>query len=276
MAAGSVRCRSVAHGSSTGSLGSTAVGETGCQSVSSRMTGPTMEHPDKIPLSTQFAVVHAMSGRLRLRLVRPRTLEGLEAGQAALQALPGVKHVRCNRSAWSLVVEYDTTQTSPQALLKVPVARRRSRHRSGAWSHDVVEAQTVIAAPVARVWEVVSSMQRLAALFPLPVQLSPGVDTDHWMADLQAQGQRVSTLLTVIKRVPGERLIVASEGGGVGGWLSISLRSDDDGTWLEERLHYDSGAGNLLGWIVGRLWAQPFLQEQVQRHVAHIRAEAEA
>jgi hypothetical protein len=234
-----------------------------------------MEQPDKIPLSTQFAVVHAISGRLRLRLVRPRTLEGLEAGQAALQALPGVQHVRSNRSAWSVIVEYDTKQTSAQALLKVPVARRPSRHLSRAWSHDVVEAQTVIAAPVAQVWEIVSSMERLAALFPLPLQLSPGADIDHWIADLQAQGQRFSTLLTVIKRVPGERLIVASEGGGVSGWLSITLRLDDHGTYLEERLHYDSGAGNLLGWIVGRLVARPSLEEQLEKHVAHIRAEAE-
>ena len=234
-----------------------------------------MEDSNKIPLSTQFAVVHAISGRLRLRLVRPHTLEGLEAGQAALQVLPGVQHVRSNRSAWSLIVEYDPTQTSPQALLKVPVARRPSRHRSGAWSHDVIEAQTVIAAPLTRVWDIVRSMERLAALFPLPVQLSPGADRDRWIADLQLPGQRVSMLLTVIKRVPGERVIVASEGGGVSGWLSITLRSDDDGTYLEERLHYDSGAGNLLGWIVGRLVARPSLQEQVQKHVAHIRAEAE-
>ena len=239
------------------------------------MTGPTMEDSNKIPLSTQFAVVHTISGRLRLRLVRPHTLEQLEAGRTTLQALPGVQHVRSNRSAWSLIVEYDPTQTSPQALLKVPVARRPSRHRSGAWSHDVIEAQTVIAAPLTRVWDIVRSMERLAALFPLPVQLSPGADRDRWIADLQLPGQRVSMLLTVIKRVPGERVIVASEGGGVSGWLSITLRSDDDGTYLEERLHYDSGAGNLLGWIVGRLVARPSLQEQVQKHVAHIRAEAE-
>ena len=234
-----------------------------------------MEHPDKMPLSTQFGVVHAISGRLRLRLVRPHTLEQLEAGQAALQALPGVKHVRCNRSAWSLIVQYDTKQTSPQALLKVPVARRPSRHRPRDWSHDVVEAQTVIAAPVGQVWEIISSIERLATLFPLPVQLSPGADRDHWIADLQVPGQRVSTLLTVIKRVPGERLIVTSEGGGVSGWLSITLRSENDRTYLEERFHYDSGAGNLLGWFVGRLVARPSLEEQLQKHVAHIRAEAE-
>lgn len=234
-----------------------------------------MNHSDKVPLSTQFAVVHAITGRLRLRLVRPRTLERLEAGRAALQALPGVQHVRSNRSTWSLIVEYDPDRTSLQALLKLPV-RRPSRYRPGAWSHDVVEAQTVIAAPLARVWGIVSSMERLAALFPLPVQLSPGPDTDHWIADLQVQGQRVSALLTVIKRVPEERLIVASEGGGVSGWLSITLRPENDRTYLEERLHYDSGAGNLLGWIVGRVAARPSVQEQVQKHVAHIRAEAES
>jgi carbon monoxide dehydrogenase subunit G len=228
--------------------------------------------PDR-PLALQYGVVHAVPGRLRLRLTEPRTLERLEEGCAALRRLPGVRGVRANRSAWSLVVEYDPARTDARALLDAPGPPPPPRRRSDGWSHDAVEGQTVVAAPLLQVWRVVAAPERLAALSPVPLRLRRAADRRHWTAELVVRGERVTVRLTVTRRAP-ERLIVTGEGGLVG-WLSVTLRPVGERTWLRERLHYTAGPGGLAGWLAGRLVTRPVLDEHVRRHLAAVKAEAE-
>lgn len=83
--------------------------------------------PDALPSTTgdcqsrqfEMTVVHAMEGRVRLRV--PRMQSDLDFEQrllGAVGALPGVQAARTNRLAASLVIRYDTAAIDLEALLR--------------------------------------------------------------------------------------------------------------------------------------------------------------
>lgn len=88
---------------------------------------PRSPHPAKLDLTdllrlrSELGIVHQVPGRIRLRL-GPGLLDwaqgrGLDAAQASgwLGALPGVRGLRVNLAAASLIIEYDPLRFDPAA-----------------------------------------------------------------------------------------------------------------------------------------------------------------
>lgn len=74
------------------------------------------EHP--LPATLRWQVVHAVPGRVRLRVESsPALTDYVEAFEGLLRGLPGVHEVRCNPGCRSVILTYDAGRSSATSLL---------------------------------------------------------------------------------------------------------------------------------------------------------------
>lgn len=244
--------------------------------VTSKMAAPaTAPSPDDAQtLGRAFSVAHTVPGRLRLKLTPPHQPARLEAGRAALAAAAGVQSVRARAGAWSLVVEYDPRRTTATALLALPLRRSESGTAEAPSLADAAEAETLIAASPARVWESLIRPDHHVGCFPGAVELVSAADEDHMTLAIEVLGKVLTQELTIVERVPEQRLVVALSGS-LRAKSVMTLRPDGAGTRLHERVEYTL-PGRLLGQLIGRLAARPRLTAEIADHLARVKAAAES
>lgn len=224
-----------------------------------------------LPLGARFRVVHAVNGRLRLKLDPPRSRARLEAGRTALAAVSGVREVRSSASAWSLIVEYDPAGLTPAALLHLPLAET-AMPAADAFPESV-EAVAVVAASPERVWHVLSDPEQLMRHTPTAARVWGTPDADHWTAEIEILGERMTERVDIIERVPDRRLVLALTDGPVRARITLTLEADVAQTRLRERLDY-ALPGNFLERLASKVAVGPQLRAQLHAHLDRIGATA--
>lgn len=219
-------------------------------------------------LGSAFTVAHTVPGRLRLKLPHPHPASLLDASHQALIELAGVRDVRVNAGARSLVVEYDARAVAQSTLLAtllegapVPAAQAKGAY------HNAVEASTTIDAPPAAVWRVLGDPAFAALHAPGSIHID-GTANGGWTATIEVLGQTLPARVELAERIPEERLVLRIDGR-LRARLTTTLRPEGSGTRVHERLEY-SLPGSFLSRAVSRVAARPRLQEELTEHLERI------
>lgn len=229
------------------------------------------------PLTTdvgaRFAVAHATLGRLRLRLHPPHDPAELDAGRAALAGVAGVREVRANPSAWSLVVEYRAAECSVEQLLAAVLPAAARSQPTTPIFEDAVEVLTTITAPRAEVWRLLAHPEAASQYAPAGIALSGRPGDDQWKATVDIRGKQLVIDVRVTEYDP-ERRLVLDLSGALTGRMSVSLDGDGSQTSVRQRLEFVP-PGTSIGKAVSRRALRPILRRELKAHVERVRTAAE-
>ena len=220
-----------------------------------------------VSLGSAFTVAHTVPGRLRLKLPHPHPAALLDAARVALTPLAGVRDVRVNSGARSLVIEYDPRTVAQAALLGTGLEHGSAAPADMGDYKDAVEASLVVDGSRAAVWRVLGDPVFAALHAPGTVQIT-GVADGGWSARIEVLGKTIDARIAVAESVPEERLVLRIDGR-LRARLTTTLSPAGTGTRLRERLEY-SLPGSFIGTAVSRLAARPRLREELAEHLERI------
>jgi hypothetical protein len=198
-------------------------------------------------------VAHEVPGRVRFR-VRGRPARPLLAAiERTLGAAPGVRRVRVNEAAASVVAEFDPTAQSSGSLLDLPY-----RAEAGEEPLARIDESILLRASPEAIWALLDRFQGVPSDGGMIAVQETGPAS--WRLSLTVLGQELQLRVLRTEEVPAERLVFRLDGA-LQGRCVFSMAPEEGGTRVREQVSYTLGNA-----IVDRTLGA--LIEPILRHLA--------
>jgi carbon monoxide dehydrogenase subunit G len=197
-------------------------------------------------------IAHQVPGRVRFRLhIRPAGGALVEL-ERTFRATSGVRSVRVNEAAASVVVEFDGKLQSVERLLTLPVAAVAEPA-----AQAKVDESMTIAAPAETIWSALNSFNGLPSDEGAPAIEEAG--KDEWRLTMQLLGQPLAVRIKRVEEEPPRRMVFRLAGA-LHGHCVFSLTPGSHGTRVREQVTYtlanglmDRAFGGLADAIIRRM-----------------------